>query len=288
MEYNYDWFANDLDEPYTTGKDKPFSWQGRLRVGLGGRTNVWGRVSLRLSDLDFKAASFDGYGEDWPIAYKDVERYYDLVEEYVGICGQDEGLAHLPDGHFQPPMPLNCVETHFRNRVKAKLGWVPMPTRSANLTKPINGRAACHYCGPCERGCVTHFVMLQRRIHDGGGRSEIGKLHAYSERSTMVYKVLMDSDANRAQGVLYVDRITREPKEVRARAVVLCAQSLESVRILLNSANTRYPNGLANSSGVLGHYLMDHIMGGGANGDFPQMAGKPSMSEPRTPAGMGV
>ena len=121
MEYNYDWFANDLDEPYTTGKDKPFSWQGRLRI-TGGRTNVWGRVSLRLSDLDFKAASIDGYGEDWPLSYKDVEPYYDLVEEYVGICGQAEGLAHLPDGHFQPPMPLNCVETHFRNRVKDKLG----------------------------------------------------------------------------------------------------------------------------------------------------------------------
>ena len=284
MEYNYDWFANDLDEPYTTGKDKPFSWQGRLRV-TGGRTNVWGRVSLRLSDLDFKAASFDGYGDDWPIRYKDVEPYYDLVEEYVGICGQSEGLAHLPDGHFQPPMPLNCVETHFRNRVKAKLGWVPMPTRSANLTKPINGRAACHYCGPCERGCVTHsyfnaaFTTVADALKSG---------HCTHIPNAMVYKVLMESDRNRARGVLYIDRITHEPKEVNARAVVLCAQSLESVRILLNSANTQYPNGLANSSGVLGHYLMDHIMGGGANGDFPELAGKPSMSEPRTPAGMYV
>jgi choline dehydrogenase-like flavoprotein len=152
-----------------------------------------------LSDLDFKAASLDGYGEDWPISYKDVEPYYDLVEEYVGICGQGEGLAHLPDGHFLPPMPLNCVETHFRNRVKAKLGWVAMPTRSANLTKAIHGRTACHYCH------CTHIP------------------------NAMVYKVLMDSERNRARGVLYVDRITREPKEVQARAVVLCAQSLESV-----------------------------------------------------------
>src|SRR3984885_2348307 len=104
----------------------------------------------------------------------------------------------------------------------------------------------------------------------------------------MVYKVLMESDRNRARGVLYIDRITHEPKEVNARAVVLCAQSLESVRILLNSANTQYPNGLANSSGVLGHYLMDHIMGGGANGDFPELADKPRMSEPQRPAGMYV
>jgi len=284
MEYNYDWFANDLDEPYTTGKDKPFSWQGRLRV-TGGRTNVWGRVSLRLSDLDFKAASFDGYGEDWPICYKDVESYYDLVEEYVGICGDAQGLEHLPDGHFLPPMPLNCVETHFRNRVKSKLGWVPMPSRSANLTRSINGRAACHYCGPCERGCATHsyfnaaFTTVADALKSG---------HCTHIPNAMVFKVLMDSERNRAQGVLYIDRNTREPAEVQARAVVLCAQSLESVRILLNSADRQYPNGLANSSGVLGHYLMDHITGGGASGEFPDFATKPALSQPQNPAGMYI
>jgi choline dehydrogenase-like flavoprotein len=283
-EYTYEWFANDLDEPYTTAADKPFSWQGRLRV-TGGRTNVWGRVSLRLSDLDFKAASFDGYGEDWPISYKDVESYYNLVEEYVGICGQAEGLPHLPDGHFQPPMPLTCAEVHFRNQVKDKLGWVPMPTRSANLTWPINGRAACHYCGPCEHGCITHsyfnsaFTTVADALKTG---------NCTHIPNAMAYRVLMDSDRNRARGLLYIDRITRQPKEVNARAVVLCAQSLESVRILLNSANTQYPNGLANSSGVLGHYLMDHIMGGGAGGEFPEFAGKPAMSAPRRPAGMYV
>jgi choline dehydrogenase-like flavoprotein len=283
-EYTYDWFANDLDEPYTTAADKPFSWQGRLRV-TGGRTNVWGRVSLRLSDLDFKAASFDGYGADWPLSYKDVEPYYNLVEEYVGICGQAEGLPHLPDGHFQPPMPLTCAEVHFRNSVKDKLGWVPMPTRSANLTRPIIGRAACHYCGPCEHGCITHsyfnsaFTTVADALKTG---------NCTHIPNAMAYRVLMDSERNRARGILYIDRLTRQPKEVNARAVVLCAQSLESVRILLNSANTQYPNGLANSSGVLGHYLMDHIMGGGASGEFPEFAGKPALSAPRRPAGMYV
>ncbi len=155
MEYNYDWFCNDLDEPYTTAKDMPFSWQGRMRV-TGGRTNVWGRQSYRLSDLDFKAASHDGYGEDWPLSYKDLAPYYDIVEEYVGITGIPEGVYELPDGKFQPPMGLTCAETLFRKRVKEKLGWTATLGRSANLTKPINGRAACHYCGPCERGCVTH------------------------------------------------------------------------------------------------------------------------------------
>jgi glucoside 3-dehydrogenase (cytochrome c) catalytic subunit len=284
MEYNYDWFANDLDEPYTTAPDKPFSWQGRLRV-TGGRTNVWGRVSLRLSDLDFKAASFDGYGDDWPISYKDLVPYYDLVEEYVGICGQAEGLPHLPDGHFQPPMPLTCAEMHFRKKVKEKLGWTAMPSRSANLTKPLNGRAACHYCGPCERGCVTHsyFNAAFTTVADADRSGNCTHIH-----NAMAYQVLMDSDRNRARGVLYIDRITRQPNEVQARAVVLCAQSLESVRILLNSANRQYPNGLANSSGVLGHYLMDHIMGGGASGEFPDFATKPVMSKPERPAEMYV
>src|SRR5215469_7388607 len=172
MEYNYDWFANDLDEPYTTGQDKPFSWQGRLRV-TGGRTNVWGRVSLRLSDLDFKAASHDGYGDDWPLGYRDLEPYYGLVEEYVGVCGQAEGLPHLPDGHFQPPMN----------------------DRSANLTKPINGRAACHYCGPCERGCITHsyfnaaFTTVPDAVKTG---------NCTLIPNAMVHKVLMDQDSNRA------------------------------------------------------------------------------------------
>ena len=155
MEYNYDWFCNDLEEPYTTPSDMPFSWEGRMRV-TGGRTNVWGRQSYRLGDLDFKAASGDGYGEDWPLSYKDLVPYYGLVEDYVGITGIPEGVYELPDGKFHPPMGLTCAETLLRNRVKEKLGWTITLGRSANLTKPVNGRAPCHYCGPCERGCTTH------------------------------------------------------------------------------------------------------------------------------------
>jgi len=284
MEYNYDWFANDLEEPYTTPKDKPFSWQGRLRV-TGGRTNVWGRVSLRLSDLDFKAASFDGYGEDWPLSYKDVAPYYDLVEGYVGVCGQAEGLEHLPDGKFQPPMALTCPEVQFRTRVKEKMGRLLTPSRSANLTRPLNGRAACHYCGPCERGCVTHsyFNSAFTTVADA-----LATGHCTHVPNAMVYKVLMDSDRNQAKGLLYIDRVTHQPKEVYGRAVVLCAQALESVRILFNSSNRQYPNGLANSSGVLGHYQMDHITGGGANGEFPDLRGTPSLNGPNNPAGIYV
>ncbi len=284
MEYNYDWFCNDIEEPYTTYDGMPFSWQGRMRI-TGGRTNVWGRQSYRLSDLDFKGASHDGYGVDWPLSYKDLAPYYDIVEEYVGITGIREGVYELPDGQFQPPMGLTCTETLFRNRVKEKLGWHVTLGRSANLTKSINGRAPCHYCGPCERGCITHsyfnssFTTVADAVKSG---------HCTHIPNAMVYKVLMDSDRNRATGVLYIDRVTRQPKEVHGRVVALAAQSLESVRILFNSANRQYPNGLANSSGVLGHYLMDHITGAGAYGELPNVDTQPNINGPHRPDGIYV
>ena len=284
-EFNYDWFCNDLEEPYTTASGKPFSWQGRTRV-VGGRTNVWGRQSYRLSDLDFKAASHDGHGEDWPLAYADLAPYYDLVEDYVGITGIEEGVDELPDGRFHPPMGLTCVETLFRNRVKDKLGWTVTLGRSANITRPINGRAPCHYCGPCHRGCVTHsyFNSAFTTVADA---LKTGKCTLIP--NAMVYKVLTDTDRNRARGVLYIDRVTREPREVRARVVVLCAQALESVRILLNSANGQNPAGLGNASGALGHYLMDHLwVAGGASGEFPEIGAAPTMGGPQRPDGIYV
>ena len=232
---------------------------------IGGRTNVWGRQSYRLSDLDFKAKSHDGYDADWPISYADLAPYYDIVEEYVGISGQTEGVAELPDGHFQPAMPMTCAETRLRTRVKQKLGRTVTIGRTANLTKPINGRQACHYCGPCERGCVTHsyFNSAFTTVADA---LKTGKCTLIP--NAMAWKVLTDPATNRATGILYIDRNTHEAKEVHARVVVLCAQALESVRILLNSANREYPNGLANSSGALGHYLMDHHSVSGAFGGF--------------------
>ncbi len=283
-EYTYNWFVNDLEEPYTTPADKPFNWMGRLRM-TGGRTNVWGRVSLRFSDLDFKSASFDGYGENWPLGYKEIERYYDLVEKYVGITGSAEGLEHLPDGQFQPPVPLTCQETLFRNRVKEKLGRTVMPTRSANLTKPINGRGPCHYCGPCERGCMTHsyFNSAFTTVADAVATGNCTLIS-----NAMAYKVLMDSDGNRARGVLYVDRNTRQALEIYTRTVILCAQSQESVRILLNSATPQYANGLANSSGVLGHYLTAHVRSGGGRGEFPAFGAKPSLGGPKKPLGIYI
>jgi choline dehydrogenase-like flavoprotein len=282
-EHNYDWFANDLEEPYTTAEGKPFSWQGRTRV-VGGRTVVWGRQSYRLSDLDFKAASHDGFGEDWPLSYADLAPYYDLVEEYVGISGLAEGVYELPDGRFQPPMPFTCAETQLRSRAKAKLGYTVTIGRTANLTAPLNGRAACHYCGPCERGCVTrsYFNSAFTTVADAVATGRCTLVP-----NAMVWKVLTDTDTGRASGVLYVDRVTREPREVRGRAVALCAQALESARILFNSRTRQHPAGLGNSSGVLGHYLMDHLwVAGGATGEFPGLGRAARPDGPARPNGI--
>lgn len=279
-EHNADWFVNDLEEPYTNPADKPFSWQGRMRV-VGGRTNVWGRQSYRLSEQDLKGKSFDGYGEDWPLGYADLVPYYDLVEDYVGISGQAENVPELPDSRFHPAMPMTCAEMQLRTRVKQKLGWTVTIGRAANITRPHNGRAACHYCGPCEQGCVTHsyfnsaFTTVADALKSG---------NTTLVTNAMVYKVLTDPATKKATGVMYIDRVTREVREVRARAVVLCAQALESTRILLNSAE----GGLANSSGVLGHYLMDHLwVAGGASGEFPEVApANVSLADPQRPNGI--
>lgn len=283
-EYNSDWFCKDIDEPYTTAAGKPYDWLGRMRM-VGGRTNVWGRVCLRYSDWDLKAASHDGYGEDWPLSYKDLEPYYDLVERYIGVTGMAEGLEELPDGQFQPPMPLTCQETLFRNRVKQKFGRTVTLSRSANLTQSQNGRGRCHYCGPCERGCITrsYFNSSFTTVDDavGSGNCEL-------ITDAMVYQVLMDPERNRARGISYIDRNTKQAREIQGRVVILCAQAQESVRILLNSATPQHPGGLANSSGVLGRYFTSHIASAGAAGEFPAMGSLPTLGGPVRPVGIYI
>jgi len=284
-EYNYDWFVNDLEEPYTTPADKPFSWQGRMRI-IGGRTNVWGRQSYRLSQQDLKGKSFDGQGADWPINYDDLVPYYELVEDYVGISGQAENVPELPDGHFLPPMELTCAEQKVRRSIKDKFNRTLTIGRTANLTKPINGRAPCHFCGPCERGCATHsyFNSAFTTVADA---FKTGKCTHIP--NAMVYRVLMDPVTHKARGLMYIDRNTRAVREVKGKVVVLSAQALESARIMLNSATEQDPNGLANSSGVLGHYLMDHLwVAGGAAGEFPDLPADPSLGLAKRPNGMYV
>ncbi|HEY2148371.1 MAG TPA: GMC family oxidoreductase, partial [Pirellulales bacterium] len=274
---------NDLENPYSTPPDKPFTWQ-RLRV-LGGRSLVWGRQSYRLSDNDFKAASRDGYGDDWPISYADLAPFYDIVEKYVGISGAAEGNEMLPDGQFLPPMKMSCGEIQLRDRVKAKLGRTVTIGRVAIVTQNHNGRLACHYCGPCERGCRTfsYFSSPFTTVADAQNSGSCTVL-----TNAVVSHVNMDNAGNKASGVTYVDRITRQVKEVKGKAVILCAQALESTRILLNSSTREYSTGLANSSGALGHYLMDHVVGGGAFGILPDFNVRPSANEPQRPNGIYI
>jgi glucoside 3-dehydrogenase (cytochrome c) catalytic subunit len=282
-EYNRDWFCNDLEEPYTTAEGKPYNWLGRMRV-VGGRTNVWGRISLRYSPLDFKAASHDGYGEDWPLSYQDLAPYYDLVERYVGITGMAEGLEQVPDGQFLPPMPMTCQELRLRERVKQKFGRTVTIARAANLTAALNDRAPCHYCGPCERGCITNsyfnsaFTTLADALKSG---------NCTLITDAMAYKVLTDRD-RRARGLLYIDRQSKKQREIYGRVVILCAQTQESTRILLNSATPQHPNGLANSSGALGHYFTSHPTYAGAIGDFSAFGARPSMGGPVRPIGVVI
>jgi choline dehydrogenase-like flavoprotein len=278
-ESNQNWFVDDIENPYTTPEGQPFHWI-RMRV-LGGRSLSWGRQSYRMSDLDFKAARRDGYGDDWPLAYADLVPYYEQVERYVGISGQEEHLPQLPDSIFQPPMAMTCGEEVLRSELKKKMGRVVTIGRVAILTKPLNGRQPCHYCGPCEQGCST-FSYFSSPFTVMKDAAATGRMTLITD--AVASHVVMDKASGKASGVAYIDRTTRTPREVRARVVVLCASTLESTRLLLNSA----PGGLANSSGVLGHYLMDHIYGGGASGEMPRLRANPWYGPPRRPNGIYI
>ena len=278
-EGNYKWFVNDIENPYEVEEGKPFRW---IRVRkVGGRSLTWGRQSYRMGDIDLKAASRDGYGMDWPISYQDLVPYYQKIERYIGISGLPEGLEQLPDSELLPPMGFTCGEVRFRDRLKSKLGRVATIGRTAIITKNHNGRAACHYCGPCNHGCITHsyysspFTTLR-------AAEETGNLTLIPDAP--VSHVTMDKRTGRAAGVAYVDAKTRQIQEIRSKVVMLCASTLESTRILLNSA----PGGLANSSGALGHYLMDHIFQGGASGEVDDLPAKPWSGPPRRPNGMYI
>jgi choline dehydrogenase-like flavoprotein len=271
-EYNYRWFVNDRENPYIQAK--PFSWI-RQRV-LGGRSMSWGRQSYRMGNLDFKAASHDGYDVDWPISYEDLVPYYEKVERYVGISGQAEGLPQLPDSIFQPPMEMTCGELLLKKSMKEKFGRTMTIGRVAILTKNHNGRQACHYCGPCERGCATfsYFNSPTTTIKDALATGRLTLI-------TDAVAASIQTKEGKATGVTYVDANTKQSREVRGKILVLCASTLESTRLLLNS-------GICNSSGVLGKYLMDHIYQGGASATIPGIEAKPWAGMPRRPNGIYI
>ena len=255
-------FVNDRENPYTTDEDKPFYW---LRGNqLGGRSLMWGRQCYRWSDLDFSANAKDGYGVDWPIRYKDIEPWYDYVESFVGVSGQAEGNPVLPDGKFLPPMQMNCVEEHFKSVLNEHYDDRTMTIgRVAVLTQKHNGREPCHYCGPCERGCSTGSYFSTQSATLPAALAT-GNLTVLTD--SIAEKVLYDEESNRASGVRVVDANTLGKTDYKAQVVFLCASTLGTTQLLLNSATERFPTGLGNSSGVLGKYLMDHLWVFGARG----------------------
>ena len=276
-------FVNDNDNPYVAPDDAPFKWfRGRQ---VGGRSIMWGRQVYRWSDLDFEANAKDGHGTDWPIRYKDIAPWYSHVERFIGVTGAKEGLAHLPDGEFLPPMQMTIVEQVARERIMKAFNGERVMTigRAAILTQNHNGRAACHYCGPCERGCVTHsyFNSIGSTLP---AAQKTGRLTL--RPNSVVAEVLYDAKRSRARGVRVIDAVTKQEMVYEAKVVFLCASTIESVRLLLNSSSTRWPDGLANSSGTLGRYVMDHHYGSGAGGTMPGYLDKRTIG--RRPNGIYV
>jgi choline dehydrogenase-like flavoprotein len=237
-------------EPYTRAAGTRFDWW-RARM-LGGRTNHWGRISLRFGPDDFRGKTKDGLGDDWPIAYDDVKPYYDRIDRLIGLFGSVEGMRNHPDGIFHPPPKPRCYELLVQ-RASRKLNIPCVAARLSIITQPHNGRAACHNCGQCNRGCKTNsnFSSPEVLIRPALASGNLTLL-----TNAMAREVTVGQDGL-ATGVTYIDKATGEDRHVRARVVVLAASALESARLLLNSTSTRHPQGLANSSGTVGKYITD-------------------------------
>jgi choline dehydrogenase-like flavoprotein len=254
-------------EPYTMAPGSRWDWF-RARM-LGGRTNHWGRISLRFGPDDFRRGSMDGLGANWPISYEDVKPYYDKLDRLVGIFGANiadsEGLPNEPDGIFMPPPKPRCYERLVKKACDS-LAIKCVPSRLSILTQPLGDRAACHYCAQCGRGCATRSNFSSPTVLLPPAQAT-GRLTLLT--GAMAREVLVD-DSGRATGISYVNTSDRREYQVRARIVVLAASACESARLLLNSTSSRFPDGLANSSGAVGRYLTDST-GASVEGVIPAL-----------------
>ncbi|WP_438964547.1 GMC oxidoreductase [Winogradskyella sp.] len=258
-------FVDDVDHPYN--EDKRFDWMRGYHVG--GRSLMWGRQSYRLSDIDFSANAKDGNGVDWPIRYKDLEKWYDYVEEYIGVSGENLGLEQLPDGKFLKPMELNCVETHLKDNISENYeDRVLTIGRTAHITegtKPGQGRMNCQYRNRCMRGCPfgAYFSSNSSTLPAAEATGNMTL-----RPNSIVHEIIYDDTTKKATGVKVIDTETNEAIEFKAKVIFLCASAIASTYILMNSKSDRFPNGLGNDSGELGHNLMDHHFKAGAYGKF--------------------
>ncbi|MGB2045480.1 MAG: GMC oxidoreductase [Porticoccaceae bacterium] len=268
-------FGNDREMPYTTAEGTEFSW---IRANqLGGKSLLWHRQSYRLSEHDFRANSLDGHGTDWPIGYKDLAPWYSHVEKHAGICGTPENLPQLPDSEFLPPFEMNspekaikaAIEKHYSDK-RLIIG------RMAHLTQPTElhlsqGRVQCQARNECQKGCSfgAYFSTQSSTLPPAAAT---GNLHIAP--NSVVHSLIYDEKTNRVKGVRVIDNDDLSQREYYAKVVFLCASTLGSTQIMLNSTSKAFPNGIANSSGVLGHYLMDHNYNAKVKADIPGFEGE--------------
>ncbi len=263
-------FVDEKEHPYSTPDDKPAMWIRGYQ--LGGRSITWGRQSYRWSRKDFEANAKDGHGIPWPIGYDDLEPWYDYVETFAGISGNKDGLNTLPDGQFQKPWNMSCAEEFVSENIKNNLPERPMIIgRCANMTDPQEqqlelGRGPCQARNQCAQGCSfgAYFCSLSATLP---AARKTGNVTIVTD--AIVASVDHDDETGKASGVTVVDYHTKEQRKYKARVVFLCAGSFASLQIMMNSKSSTHPNGIANSSGMLGHYVMDHFGGSGAYGTVP-------------------
>lgn len=256
------WWLKDTDQPYT--EEKRFDWIRGYHVG--GRSIMWGRQSYRFGDFDFEANAKDGIAVDWPIRYKDLAPWYDYVESFIGVNGSADNWKGLPDGKYLPPMEMNCLEKHVKQRIEAEFkDRIMTMGRSANLTQNHNGRGQCMYRNLCMRGCPFggYFSSNSSTLPAAEATGNMTL-----RPNSIVHSVIYDDKLGKATGVRVIDSETLESVEYFANIIFLNASTVNSTFIMLNSISDRFPNGLGNDSGELGHNLMDHHFRVGANGEY--------------------
>ncbi len=258
-------FVKDSEHPYEETKGTRFDWIRGYHVG--GRSLSWGRQSYRWSEMDFEANLKEGIAVDWPIRYKDVAQWYDYVESYIGVSGQNEGLPQLPDGKFQPPMDLNCVETFLRDKISQKFkDRILTIGRTAHITdrNGLNGRASCQFRNRCMRGC-PYGAYFSSQASTLPAAEKTGNMTL--RPNSIVYEVVYDENKKRASGVKIIDTETKKTYFFKAKIVFLNASALASTKILMMSKSNRFENGMGNDSGELGHNIMDHHFKVGASAE---------------------
>jgi choline dehydrogenase-like flavoprotein len=284
-DYSKTLVVDEKEHPYTGTR---YAWV-RSRA-IGGKTNIWGRLALRLSDYDFKAKHRDGYGENWPISYADIAPYYDKVDLYLGVSGHPENLPYLPDSKFQRPVKLNYAEVHLRETLKG-MDRVLTPYRAGVTTDGLKHnkyRSRCYGRGACSRhvgGCDIHAAFdsptgLIRPAMDTGNLT--------MRPNSTVFEVTIDKNTGKATGVSFLDSETRKSYQAKGKTVLLAASTLESARLMLLSKSSLYPNGIGNSSGHVGHNFCEHVMGPSVAGIMKDLIGKPRTLDDGRPGGFYV